>query len=67
MKIVESFIQISLKFAFEGPVDNKLMVWVMAWYQTGDKPLSEPIPMVEPVEGTCVNFYSIYNSFFMKM
>ena len=35
-------IQISLKFVPRGPVDNRpALVQVMAWRQTGDKPLSE--------------------------
>ena len=35
-------IQISLKFVPEGPIDNKaVLVQVMAWRRTGDKPLSE--------------------------
>ena len=37
-------IQISLKFDPKIPFDNKsALVWVMAWYQTGDKPLPEPM------------------------
>ena len=37
------FFQVSLKFVPEGPVANKsVLVQVMAWHQTGDKPLSEP-------------------------
>ena len=36
-------IRISLKFVPMSPVDNKLaLVQVMAWRQTGDKPLPEP-------------------------
>ena len=36
------FIQISLKFDPKGPGDNKpALSRVMAWYSTGDKPLSE--------------------------
>ena len=35
-------IQISLKFVPNGPIDNKsALVQVMAWRQTGDKPLPE--------------------------
>ena len=38
------FIQISLKFARSGPMDNKpALVQIMAWHQTGNKPLSETI------------------------
>ena len=37
-------IQISLKFVSEGPIDNKAaLVQVMAWRQTGNKPLPEPM------------------------
>ena len=41
---VRILIKISLKFIPKGPIDNKLvLVQVMAWRQTGDKPLSEPM------------------------
>ena len=37
-------IQISLKFVRKSPIDNKsALVQVMAWRQTGDKPLPEPM------------------------
>ena len=37
-------IGISLKFVPKGTIDNKsALVQVMAWHQTGDKPLSEPM------------------------
>ena len=37
-------IQISLKFVPRSSVDNKpALVQVMAWRQTGDKPLPEPM------------------------
>ena len=37
-------IKISLKFVPRGPFDIKsALVHVMAWHQTGDKPLSEPM------------------------
>ena len=37
-------IQISLKIVPRGPVDNRLaLVQVMAWCQTGDKPLLDPM------------------------
>ena len=37
-------IQISLKFVPKGPNDNMpALVQVMAWHQTGDKPLPEPM------------------------
>ena len=36
--------QILLKFADEVPIDNKSsLVQVVAWHQTGDKPLPEPM------------------------
>ena len=35
-------IQISLKFALKGPIDNKpMLVQVMAWRRIGARPLSE--------------------------
>ena len=35
-------ILISLKFVPKGPIDNKpVLVQVMAWHRTGDKPLPE--------------------------
>ena len=43
-KNVRIFIQISLKFVPNGPIDNKsALVQVMAWRRTGDKPLPEPM------------------------
>ena len=37
-------IQISLKLVPRSPIDNKtVLVQVMAWRRTGDKPLSEPM------------------------
>ena len=43
MKMLE-FTQISLKFVPRGPTDNKsALVQVMAWCQTGNKPLPEPM------------------------
>ena len=37
-------IQMSLKFVPKGPIDQKsVLVQVMAWRRTGDKPLSEPM------------------------
>ena len=37
-------IQISPKFVPKSPIDNKTaLVQVMAWCQTGDKPLSKPM------------------------
>ena len=35
--------QISLKFILIGPINNPALVQIMAWRQTGDKPLSEPM------------------------
>ena len=41
---VRNLIQISLKFVQKGPDNNKTsLIQIMAWNQTGDKPLSEPI------------------------
>ena len=37
-------IKISLKFVPKGPINNiPALVQIMAWRQTGDKPLSEPM------------------------
>ena len=37
-------LKISLKFVPKGPIDNMLTLFqIMAWHQTGDKPLSEPM------------------------
>ena len=37
-------IEISLKFVPKGPINNiPALVHIMAWRQTGDKPLSEPM------------------------
>ena len=37
-------IKISLKFVLKGPINNiPVLVQIMAWRQTGDKPLSEPM------------------------
>ena len=37
-------IQILLKFVPKSPIDNKpVLVQLMAWRQTGDKPLPEPM------------------------
>ena len=48
MKILH-LIQISQKFVQEGPIDNMwALVQVMAWCQTGDKPLFEPIAATGP-------------------
>ena len=36
--------QFALSFVPKGPIDNKTaLVQLMAWRQTGDKPLSEPM------------------------
>ena len=41
---VRNFIQISLKFVPNGPINNKsAMGQIMAWCLWGDKPLSEPM------------------------
>ena len=37
-------IKISLKFVLKGQIDNNsALVQIMAWRQSGDKPLSEPM------------------------
>ena len=37
-------LEISLKFAPKGPIDNiAALVQIMAWHRPGDKPLSEPM------------------------
>ena len=42
-------IKISLKFVLESPIDNiPALVQVMAWHQSGDKPLSEPMMVRSP-------------------
>ena len=42
--IYKCTIQISLKFVPRGSIDNKpALVHVMAWHQTGNKPLPEPM------------------------
>ena len=36
-------IPISMKYVPNGPTDNNpALVWIMAWYGTGNKPLLEP-------------------------
>ena len=47
-------INISLKFVPKGPINNNpALVQIMAWRQSGDKPLSEPI-MVNLLTHICV-------------
>ena len=37
-------IKVELMYVPKDPIDNKaVLVWVMAWHQTGYKPLSEPM------------------------
>ena len=37
-------IKILLKFVPKGPIDNNpALVWIIAWRQIGNKPLSEPM------------------------
>ena len=44
MKMLEMFIEISLKFVPMGVINNKwALVQVMAWRRPGDKPISEPM------------------------
>ena len=51
---VQIFIKISLKFVPKGPIDNiPALVQIMAWHQTDDKPLSEPMMLRLPMH-TCV-------------
>ena len=47
-------INISLKFVPKGPINNNpALVQIMAWHQSGDKPLSEPM-MVSLLTHICV-------------
>ena len=47
-------IDISLKFAPKGPINNiPALVQIMAWRRPGDKPLSEPM-MVSLLTDICV-------------
>ena len=42
MNLIFALIQISLKFIPKGPINNRpVLVQIMSWCQTGDKPLSE--------------------------
>ena len=42
--MIEFWFEFSLKFVHRSPIDNKpVLVQVMAWRRTGDKPLSEPM------------------------
>ena len=44
MKTVWITIKISLKIVPKVPINNiPALVQIMAWYQSGDKPLSEPV------------------------
>ena len=41
---IQISIRISLQFVPEGPINNiQALVQIMAWGQTGDKQLSEPV------------------------
>ena len=41
---IRNTIQILVKFIHKSPIDDKpALVQVMAWHQTGDKPLHEPM------------------------
>ena len=47
-------IKISLKFVYEGPINNnRALVQIIAWHRSGDKPLSEPM-MVSLQTHICV-------------
>ena len=53
MKIVVR-LKISLKFIPKGPINNKpALVPIVAWRQTGNKPLSEPM-MVDLLMHICI-------------
>ena len=48
--------KISLKFVPKGPINNNpALVQIMAWHQSGDKPLSEPM-MVSLLTHICVTW-----------
>ena len=54
MKIILFYIRISLKFVPVVPIDNSpALIEIMAWFSTGDKPLSES--MINQV--SILNFY----------
>ena len=40
---VHILIKISWKFVPKDPINNILLIQIMAWHQLGNKPLSEPI------------------------
>ena len=49
-------IRISVKFVLKGPIDNiPALVQIMAWRQSGDKPLSEPM-MVNSLTHICITW-----------
>ena len=46
--VISSLIQISLKFVYKGPVDNKSTFFdVVPGWRIGDKPLLEPMDSVQ--------------------
>ena len=50
IKMLEFFIEISLKFVSNCPINNVLLlVQIMAWCPPGDKPLSEPLTFSLPM------------------
>ena len=53
-EIQHTLIEISVKFALKGVLDNKSsMVEAMAWRRTDDKPLSQPMMATDMVDGKC--------------
>ena len=50
---VRILIKFSLKFVPKSPINNILLVQIMAWCRPGDKPLSEPV-MVSLLTHICV-------------
>ena len=59
-------IEISLKFVPKGPINNiPALVQIMAWHQSGDKPLSEPM-MVSLLTHVCVTRPQWVNTFRLR-
>ena len=56
IKTVVFFIQILMKIVLSGPIKSKpVLVQIMIWHRTGDKPCSEPTI-------TYINYWGIYVS-----
>ena len=50
------FIHISQKFVPDGPVDSRsALVHIMSWFQTGNKPLADPIHWLKSVMASLVH------------